>query len=658
MLHNTITLDIESYFDERFSLRRLSIPEYVADPRFHLHGVALRYPDGRCTFAWDMAAAISDLRQTYGDDLERTTVIMHNGHFDGFVLAQRFGLVPRYTLDTYQLACAVFGRRGGPEACGADLSLGALAAQLGLPAKGDLTGMCGVREPDPRQRAALETYAITDVQLTHVVAERLLPQLSRPDVELRLMAHTLRLHNERGLPVDVAAIAPLIADVRTDAEQWFRAAGITPEQAGKSKQFNALLEAALARSGNRKIPLKNGKNGPIPATAKNDAEMQALCEDDDEVVATLARARLARGSSNQLISRLEKLARITTATGSVLPVHLLYHGAHTGRFAGGGGFNVQNLPKGGFGKRIRGLFRAPAGHRLVVADLAQIEARVLATIAGEERLLHAFLTGSDIYSVEASAVFGCPVRKPKDGVDPPELAAQLDGMRQTGKQEVLGLGYGMGALKFLNTLRKDPKCALLFDAGQITPLTAVTTVRRFRHEFSAIPRLWTTLESNVMACVVQGGEGCCGHLRIGAAGDAVVITLPSGRVLRYPQARLADRSGTVTYLDSDGQEAEFESSGDGLAYGPGEGITIYGGKIAENVVQAIARDILAEALLRAEARGACIIAHVHDELIAMAPEDRAEEVLSILREELTRIPAWLPGVPLAVDAHVMERYAK
>jgi DNA polymerase len=359
----------------------------------------------------------------------------------------------------------------------------------------------------------------------------------------------------------------------------------------------------------------------------------------------------------KLVSRLEKLRRIALATGGVLPVHLLYWGAHTGRFAGGGGFNIQNLPKGGFGARIRGLFVPLPGHRLVVIDLAQIEARVLAALAGEERLVHAFRTGIDIYSVEASAVFNRSVRKPKKD-DPPAEAALLDAMRQTGKQEVLGLGYQMGALKFMNTLRKDPKCAFLFENGTLSPQTCVDTVHRFRREFDRIPRLWTALEEGFRTCVIVGGESHIGRLRMESVGEDVIITLPSGRVLRYAKARLVDREGTVTYLDRMGNEAEFESSGQGLVYGAGDGINIYGGKLTENVVQAVARDILVEAILRAEARGVLVLAHVHDEVIAMAPEERAQEVYDILLEELIRVPGWLPDVPLAAEGGIKERYMK
>jgi hypothetical protein len=112
LLAKTVTLDFETYYDQQFSLSKLTYSEYVHDPRFHIHGVALRHPDGRCEFAWDATAAINALRQQYGEHLEAVTVIMHNAHFDGYILAHHFALIPRFTLDTLQLANAIYGRRG------------------------------------------------------------------------------------------------------------------------------------------------------------------------------------------------------------------------------------------------------------------------------------------------------------------------------------------------------------------------------------------------------------------------------------------------------------------------------------------------------------------------------------------------------------------
>ena len=136
---------------------------------------------------------------------------------------------------------------------------------------------------------------------------------------------------------------------------------------------------------------------------------------------------------------------------------LTYCGAHTGRYSGSGGINLQNLPKSAAdaAREIAGLLRAGAGYMLVGSDAAQIEAYILAGLAGEDKLLAAFREGRDPYSEFATGVFSEDVRKPRED-DPPELARRLKALRHVGKQSILGLGYGMGAGRFENRLRRDP----------------------------------------------------------------------------------------------------------------------------------------------------------------------------------------------------------
>lgn len=648
---NLLTLDFESYFDDNYSLRKMTIAEYVHDPRFLLHGLAIRYPDEQCVFERDVQSTLMALRQKYGDNLERITVLVHNGFFDLYVLAKVYNLRPKFFVDTLQLSHALFGRKGEGGQSG---KLGDLAALLGLEAKGDISQFSGLRNLDGKQAIEMAIYAKHDVQLTYQIAERLLPQLSRPDVELQIMMHTIKLHHERGFTVDVTGIAGLIGEIEADAKQWFDKAGVTLEQASSRKDFNDLLGKALARTG-RKLPMKNGKKGQIPATAKTDKEMQAFLEDDDEVVTALAQARLVRGSEAQQVAKLKVLGRIASATGGILPVHLVYHGAGTGRFAGGGNFNIQNLPKAGLGSKIRSLIQAPPGFKLVLVDLAQIECRVTAWLAGEKQMLDAFAGNADLYSREASAIFGREVRKPTKQ-DPEELARLLESMRQTGKQEVLGLGYGMGALKFMNTLLKDPKTARLFDGILLSPAKCSQIVARFREEFNRIPALWKEAEMAFRGVVMSGGRHWIKGVEVKQVEDRLDLTLPSKRVLRYPKIRLESNSGETRYLDMDGEEQVFSRKGDQLIYG--HGINIYGGKIVENISQAIARDILVEAILRLESLGIPIVAHIHDEVIAVCRDDDAERTARIVVEELTRVPMWAPGLPLGADSKIAQTLAK
>ena len=286
---------------------------------------------------------------------------------------------------------------------GQSASLAALAEHYGLPAKQDLDFMAGIRNPNVRQLAELSAYARHDVILTYQLAERLLPEITRPVVELPLLMHTVRLFTERSIHVDVAGIAPIEQQVRAESAKFFELAGVTPAEMSKNSQFVPLLEAALARTG-RVLSQKPGKRGMIPAIAKTDATMQALLDDDDPVVEALAHARLNKKGEDQKLARLATLHNIAEATGGSLPPYLVYCGGHTGRFAGGGGFSVQNLGRDGLGAKIRGLFIPKPGHTFIIADLAQIEARITAWYASELEMLEAFAEPRSLFGVCCSRI--------------------------------------------------------------------------------------------------------------------------------------------------------------------------------------------------------------------------------------------------------------
>jgi hypothetical protein len=150
---NCTVLDLETYFDRQFSLKRLSIPEYVHDPRFRVHGIGIRWTNGEAEFRTDVQAALDDLRARFGEQLEGTTVIGHHLQFDLYILNHMYRIRPRYFVDTMLLAYHVHGRRETRQ--GQSAALSALADLYGLPAKGDLDFMTGILAPNVQQRADL-----------------------------------------------------------------------------------------------------------------------------------------------------------------------------------------------------------------------------------------------------------------------------------------------------------------------------------------------------------------------------------------------------------------------------------------------------------------------------------------------------------------------
>lgn len=649
-----LVIDFETYYDRTYSLSKLSTPEYVHDARFEVIGLAVRHPDGRLAFHRDAKAALADLQVEYGPHLRDVTVLYHNSYFDDYIMHHHYGISVKRFIDTKQLAYHVHGKRtrNGGVCEGENAGLAALAERYELPVqKGDLGFMLGIRNPSPMQWAELERYALKDVEITHQLFLRLLPQLRRAIFELNIAQHTTELFTRRGIRVDLEGLEELRDRVLTDVSEWFAQAGVTAEQVSKNGHFAELLEQALTRT-NRKLPMKQGKRGPIPATAKTDPAMQQLLEDDDPAVAALAGARVGKRSSDQMMARLEKMAAIAKATGGEVPPMLHYYGAHTGRWSGGGGLNLQNMGRSGIGRKIRQLLVPRPGHKFVIGDAAQIEARVIAWSAGQTDLVAAFVEGRDIYSEFASSVFGQDVHKPKH--DAPD-AARLTALRHVGKTATLGLGFGLGALKFCNNLQADPLSAPLFDDGTLTPARCRGIQKQWRGRYPAIPEYWREIEEAFTFAVY--GQSSQQGVRFEKTGDGtVMIILPSTRALRYPNARLEEQDRTIEYLDDQGQIATYQPQGKSILYGNGTGL--YGGKLAENITQAIARDIIAESILRLEERGRRVLLTVHDEIILEVPTGEADAAKADLLEELTRVPDWGAGLPLAAEAAVADRYDK
>ena len=341
---------------------------------------------------------------------------------------------------------------------------------------------------------------------------------------------------------------------------------------------------------------------------------------------------------------------------------LQYYGAaRTGRWAGRL-VQVQNLPQNhlpdiGFARRlvkagdpedfalcydnpsqtlselVRTSFIARPGHTLHVCDFSAIEARVIAWLAGEKWVLDVFRQGGDIYCATASQMFGVPVEK--HGVN----AA----LRQKGKVAVLALGYGGGvaALEAMGGKRLG-----------LTELEERDIVYKWRDANPHIVRLWKRLEDAAFAAV-RSGQPFVVHrgIRLERRWGMLLVVLPSGRTLCYPRARIgveeADGGrGTHDVLEYEGLNQTTKKWGT---------IRTYGGRLAENIVQAIARDILAHVLLQAQRKGLRVVFHVHDEVIIEAPPSvKLEDVEALFRDP----PDWCRDLPLKGAGYSTPYYLK
>lgn len=287
---------------------------------------------------------------------------------------------------------------------------------------------------------------------------------------------------------------------------------------------------------------------------------------------------------------------------------------------------------------LRSMIRAPEGKNLFIGDWANIETRVEFWLAEHEIGLEALRSGRDLYCEMAEIIFGVSANVIREGYKAGQ--AEYVHMRQLGKQVVLGAGYGIGkdGKKFLKTcLKYGVKC----DIG-----IAQKAIAAYRSYHAAIPKFWTNLENAVFKAMRNEGKAyTLGHLTFYRQGPFLKVKLPSGRVMHYHRPALVSEDGLW------GTQVKFTYEGLNLAKKPVR-VSTWGGKIAENVTQAVSYDILMSALLRLEKQGEFLpVLAVHDEIVCegLFDEDFSESDLNRFLETMGENPEWATGLPLKVE---------
>ena len=378
-----------------------------------------------------------------------------------------------------------------------------------------------------------------------------------------------------------------------------------------------------------------------------------LIKETDGEVLEMLKLRLLMAKTS--VKKYEAIKRSVCSDGRVHGLLQFYGANRTGRWAGRL-VQVQNLPqnhledlslardlvKGGdyemldllydsvpgvLSELIRTAFIPKPGRRFIVADFSAIEARVLAWLSGENWRLETFKEGGDIYCASASKMFGVPVVK----------HGENGHLRQKGKISELALGYGgsTGALTAMGAI----------DMG-IPEEELPELVSQWRAANPHITKFWWDVDAASMKAVKEKTTVTCGNLTFSYRAGMLFITLPSGRRLSYVKPRLeTNRFGRAAIT--------YEGVGESKKW---MRIETYGAKLTENIVQATARDLLAQAMLRLRAAGYKIVMHVHDEAVCEVPEgvSSVEEVCRIMSE----VPSWAAGLPLNADGYECAFYKK
>lgn len=604
----TITLDFETYYSVQLSLTKLTTMDYVRHPDFKVWGVGIKIEDEETE--WYGESEVEDIINSI--DWDNTKVLCHNTPFDAFILTQYYHVTPKYYLDTAAMAR---GTWPGQSAKLADVAVRCFPNDESMRKGDELIMAKGMYDLDPDTEEAIASYCIQDVDLTYAIFNQMVKDF--PAIELDVIDLTTRMFVEPKLEIDRERLEKFHEYEFKTAEASIENSGVDRKVLSSNDKFAEYIREEMGLVVPTKRSTTTGKM--IPALGKNDAGWKQMCERYPEHnhiwdARTAVKSRIAETRAKRFIDAADPVT-------NKIPAPLRYYAAHTGRFGGTEKLNMQNLPRGG---ELRKCLMAPKGQLVYVADLSNIEARMLAWLAGETDLLHQFAAGDDIYSNFASIIYGKQINK-KD--HPTE--------RFVGKTAVLGLGYGMGANKFQATL----KSGAMGPPMEFTIDEAFDVVTKYRTTYSEIALLWKRMENLLVTSFNKNNWGTPyknGVLSVIEDG----FRLPNGLAIRYDSLHIHENKLSYT--------------------SKGKPEHTYGGRITENIVQALARIVITESMLRLEKDlpDASVVLTVHDEIIILAPDTHPDATMNKIIDDLCQPPTWAPDLPLAAEGGYDTVYSK
>ncbi len=593
-----ITVDLETYYDRDYSLSKLATEGYVNDKRFEVIGVGVKVGDGpteTCTATRKKTAEWLDRF-----NWEEAYVLCHNTLFDATILSWKFGIKPKMWLDTLSMARALHGTEVGG-------SLKTLAEYYGVGEKGtEVMNALGKRRlnfTEPELEAYM-LYCKNDVELTYEIFKRMAPHFNK--AEIKLIDMTIRMHTEPKMLLDQDVLKEHLYNVRTKKEELMAKIATDKSELMSNPKFAEAL-MALGVAPPMKTSLRTGKE--TYAFAKSDEEMKALLGHANPEVQALVAARIGVKSTLEE-TRTQRFIDMADRFGK-LPVPLKYYGAMTGRWAATDGTNLQNIPRGSV---LKEAITAPEGWKIVGADLSNIELRVGLYFAGQLDKLQLLASGVDLYKDFASAVFNVGY----DEVD--------DDQRFIGKTSQLSLIYGTGPGKLRSAIK-------MLSGKDIGELEAKRIVDIYRRDYSQVKESWYKGDKMLYA-MRDNTAAVFGEVIplpvLGSAG----IELPSKLFLKYPDLK--------QHLNET-QRKEWSYAQHK------ERVRIHGPKTFQNTIQALARCVMGESMVRI-AKRLPVALTIHDAVYCMVPDQLVDKAKKFIVTELKRAPEWALDLPL--DAEV------
>ena len=642
----TMGIDIETY--SSVPLPKSGVYRYTDAPDFEIVLFSYAYDDGPVRTI-DLASG-EQLPEEVLEALENPAIIKaaYNAMFERVCLSMYLG----HWLDPHQWRCTAV-----------------MAAYLTLPVRlADVAVVLGVTEqkmeegkdliryfsvpckptkinggrtrnfPEhaPEKWAVYRQYNAQDVETERAV-RKALEAYPLPDGEWELYALDQQI-NDRGVRIDKRLVKNAIAVDEVFSEAAYQ----------RAKELTGLDNPSSVSQ--LKVWLAD-QDMPMESLAKKLVKEKA--KEADGIVAELLNLRLELSKTS--IKKYEAMARTVCRDGRIHGTLQYYGASRTGRWAGRL-VQLQNVPqnhlpdlelarqivKAGDEEQLELLFGSVPntlselirtalipkdGCRFVVADFSAIEARVLAWLSGEEWRLDAFAQGQDIYCASASQMFGVPVEK----------HGQNSHLRQKGKISELALGYGGSTGALISMGAKE----MGLHDEDLQPL-----VDAWRASNPRIVAFWSAMDKATRKVIHNRCSARVGKIRLFWKDEKMFMQLPSGRLLCYQSPRMMDNrfgiEGIGFYAPNAAGQMVLQET--------------FGGKLTENCTQAVARDLLAHAMMNLEAAGYSIVFHVHDEAVMEVPNGRGsvEEACAIMGVA----PEWAVGLPLRADGYECAYYRK
>lgn len=668
-----VSLDFETYYDTHYTLSKLSTSEYVRDARFEasMVGIKIGRKKTKVVPHHKIKAELAKINWA------THSVLCHNVQFDGFILSHVYGVVPKQYYCTLSMARGLHSNEIGAGLHDVSVFYGGQGKLDGLD---DMKGVSfqNLFANKPLWERSAQ-YCANDVDEMFRVFTEMLKVY--PDDEIRLIDMTARMFCNPVLRVDVPRVQAEYEREVAKREELMLSI-INPRDYDNKETLKTTAERALTGKERDMLIVKRviGSNAKfvqllldagleeefIPrkvsaAYIKKSPEQKALCTPDEKYTYAFAKDDLEFVNLPEMIwavspdldpdriedvmradaraARLQQLIDVRLAVksttnitraerfleagkdGMPLPVGYAYYRAHTGRWGGNNKMNMQNLTRGG---ELRLSILAAKGHAMAVADSGQIEARVNGWLWDQDDLIGAFRDKRDIYSEFATDVYGRTITK----------ADKND--RHVGKVCVLGLGYGMGAEKFQMTLAKGalggPKIVITRDEA----FRIVNLYRRKNYKIAAGWKTctqWIEHMANEHAEPIQYKCLTIGH---------ECIRLPNGMYLKYPDLKKA--------RGDNGYDQWTYQSGDMRK-------KIYGSLLTENIVQALARVIVATQMLWIDKKYPVVMT-THDEAVAHPKLAQAQKCYEFMEKCMMTAPWWCPTLPLAAEGGWADNYSK